>query len=143
MGGKNAIIVMDDADLDLALEGILWSAFGTTGQRCTAASRVIVQRRRRQRSSWSKLVERAQAAAAGRRPGRETDVGPVINQAQLETDRSRTCRSASSEGAQLAVGGGKRAPRAASRSGYFYEPTVFTDVKPATCASPRRRSSAR
>src|SRR5438552_12991446 len=77
-GGKNAIIVLDDADLELAVEGILWSAFGTSGQRCTAASRVIVQSGAYDRLEW-KLVEAAEKLTLG--PGWEdtSDVGPVIN----------------------------------------------------------------
>ena len=69
MGGKNAIMVMDDADLDLAVEGILWSAFGTTGQRCTAASRVIVHRAVEQEFCWRGWWQRASAMRLGRRPG--------------------------------------------------------------------------
>src|ERR671938_1446738 len=78
LGGKNAIIVLDDADLDLAAEGIIWSAFGTAGQRCTAASRVIVQEQV-YGALQSKLVAAAEKMRLG--PGWEpdTDVGPVIN----------------------------------------------------------------
>src|SRR5690349_22965242 len=78
LGGKNAIIVMDDADLDLAVDGIVWSAFGTSGQRCTAASRVIVHEQVAG-ALQSKLVERAEMMRLG--PGWEddTDVGPLIN----------------------------------------------------------------
>src|SRR5207245_2267024 len=80
LGGKNAIIVLDDADLDLAVEGIVWSAFGTSGQRCTAASRVIVQE-----GAYEELQRRLVAAAEKLRlgPGWEegVDVGPVINEA--------------------------------------------------------------
>src|SRR3954452_9886637 len=83
LGGKNGIIVMDDADLDLALEGIVWSAFGTSGQRCTAASRVIVHEAAYDELQ-RKLVERAEGLRLG--PGWEddTDVGPVINKAAIE-----------------------------------------------------------
>ena len=90
LGGKNAIIVIDDADLDLAVDGIVWSAFGTSGQRCTAASRVIVheQRLRRARSRGSSSA--AEELRLG--PGWEddTDVGPVINGAALEKIHSYT-----------------------------------------------------
>src|SRR5437899_4738650 len=83
LGGKNAIIVLDDADLDLAVEGIVWSAFGTSGQRCTAASRVIVHEKVYD-ALQSRLVERAERLRLG--PGWEddTDVGPVINRAAIE-----------------------------------------------------------
>ena len=89
LGGKNAIIVMDDADLDLALEGILWSAFGTSGQRCTATSRVIVHESLYDALA-GRLVERAEALRLG--PGWEddTDVGPVINATALEKIHSYT-----------------------------------------------------
>ena len=89
LGGKNAIVVMDDADLDLATEGIIWSAFGTSGQRCTAASRVVVHER-----VYGELQSKVVAAAERMRlgPGWEpdTDVGPVINAAALEKVHSYT-----------------------------------------------------
>src|SRR5204863_3657315 len=83
LGGKNAIIVLDDADLDLAVEGILWSAFGTSGQRCTAASRVIVQDRAYD-ALQSKLVAAAERLRLGVGWDDDTDVGPVINKSALE-----------------------------------------------------------
>src|SRR5213596_234455 len=89
LGGKNGIIVLDDADLDLAVEGILWSAFGTSGQRCTAASRVIVQD-----GVYEGLQSRLGQAAEGLRLGvgwaDDTDVGPVINKPALEKIHSYT-----------------------------------------------------
>src|SRR5256885_13043852 len=89
LGGKNAIIVLDDADLDLAVEGILWSAFGTSGQRCTAASRVIAQA-----AVYDELQKRLVARAENMRLGPgwedETDVGPVINKAAIEKIHSYT-----------------------------------------------------
>ena len=87
MGGKNAIMVMPDADLDLAVEGILWSAFGTTGQRCTAASRVIVHRAV-ETELTDRLVARASKMKLGHGLKAETDVGPVINERQLREDSS-------------------------------------------------------
>src|SRR5881296_3220426 len=103
LGGKNAIIVLDDADLDLAVEGILWSAFGTSGQRCTAASRVIVQA-----GVYDELASRLAAAAERLRlgPGWEddTDVGPVINRRALEKIHSYT-EIGREEGAKLLTGG--------------------------------------
>src|SRR5205823_13567627 len=99
LGGKNAIIVLGDADLDLAVEGILWSAFGTSGQRCTAASRVIVQD-----GVYEQLQSRLVAAAEKLRLGAgwddETDVGPVINRKALEKIHSYT-EIGTGEGAKL------------------------------------------
>ena len=127
LGGKNAIIVLDDADLDLAVDGILWSAFGTSGQRCTAASRVIVQR-----SVYGelekRLVERAEQMRLG--PGWEddTDVGPVINAGALEKIHSYT-GIGKDEGATLLTGGEAATDGDLAR-GHFYRPTIFGDVEP-------------
>src|SRR5687768_18183082 len=82
MGGKNAMIVMDDADLDLALDGVLWGAFGTTGQRCTATSRLLVQSGVHD-EFVSRLVDRARAMTLGDGRAKGTDVGPLINEASL------------------------------------------------------------
>jgi acyl-CoA reductase-like NAD-dependent aldehyde dehydrogenase len=127
LGGKNAILVMDDADLDLAVDGIVWSAFGTSGQRCTAASRVIVHRavydelRRR-------LVDRAEAMRLG--PGWEddTDVGPVINAGALEKIHSYP-GIGQDEGATLLTGG-EPATDGDLAKGHYYRPTIFGDVEP-------------
>jgi alpha-ketoglutaric semialdehyde dehydrogenase len=123
LGGKNAIIVMDDADLDLAVDGIVWSAFGTTGQRCTAASRVIVHRGV-YGALQSRLVAAAERLTLG--PGWEdsTDVGPLINRAALEKVDGYT-QVGKDEGATLLTGG-ERGPG----PGFFYRPTVFGDVEP-------------
>jgi acyl-CoA reductase-like NAD-dependent aldehyde dehydrogenase len=123
LGGKNAIIVLDDADLDLAVEGIVWSAFGTTGQRCTAASRVIVHEAV-YGEVQSKLVAAAEKLRLG--PGWEddTDVGPLINRAALEKVASYT-EIGKDEGAKLLTGG-----EAVAGEGFFYRPTVFADVEP-------------
>jgi aldehyde dehydrogenase (NAD+) len=127
LGGKNGIIVMDDADLDLAVEGILWSAFGTSGQRCTAASRVIVHER-----VYDQLAARLVAAAEGMRlgPGWETDtdVGPVINRAALEKIHSYT-EIGTDEGADLLTGGEVATGNGLDR-GFFYRPTIFGAVAP-------------
>jgi aldehyde dehydrogenase (NAD+) len=127
LGGKNAIIVMDDADLDLAVDGILWSAFGTSGQRCTAASRVIVHER-----VYDALASRLVAAAEGMRlgPGWEpdTDVGPVINGRALEKIHSYT-EIGRDEGATLLTGG-ERAGGNGLGDGFYYRPTIFGDVDP-------------
>jgi alpha-ketoglutaric semialdehyde dehydrogenase len=123
LGGKNAILVMDDADLELAVEGIVWSAFGTSGQRCTAASRVIVHER-----VYDELRTRLVAAAEGMRlgPGWEpsTDLGPVINQKALDKIHSYT-GIGRDEGATLLTGG----EVAGSNGGFYYRPTVFGDVE--------------
>ena len=127
LGGKNAIIVMDDADLDLAVDGILWSAFGTSGQRCTAASRVIAHGRLYDELQ-SKLVSQAEAMQLG--PGWEddTDVGPVINRAALEKIHSYT-QIGQGEGARLLTGG-EVATENGLDKGFFYRPTIFADVDP-------------
>jgi aldehyde dehydrogenase (NAD+) len=127
MGGKNAIIVMDDADLHLALEGVLWGAFGTSGQRCTASSRVLVHA-----SLYDRFLESLKTAAErltigpGLNPS--TDVGPLVNEQQL----SRVLKYISigkEEGARL-VSGGKRILDGDRAHGYFVEPTIFADVLP-------------
>ncbi len=126
MGGKNAVIVMDDADLGLATDGILWSAFGTSGQRCTAASRVVVHR-----SVQKELSERLVARAGGMRLGNgleaTTDIGPVVTDRQLETinDYVHVGRA---EGARLATGGEIARDGELSR-GFFHQPTVFDEVR--------------
>jgi acyl-CoA reductase-like NAD-dependent aldehyde dehydrogenase len=127
LGGKNAIIVLDDADVELAVDGILWSAFGTTGQRCTAASRVIVQRGIRDRLV-SALVERTRKLTLGNGLDPATDVGPVINQTQLEKIE-RYVKIGQEEGAKLLVGG-HRATAGELANGYFFEPTIFDHVQP-------------
>src|SRR5512142_1139674 len=103
MGGKNAIIVMDDADLDLAVEGILWSAYGTTGQRCTACSRVIVHRAVRFQLV-DMLVPRIEQLRLGNGLDEHVDVGPVINAPQLAKIHSYT-EIGKEEGAKLVTGG--------------------------------------
>ncbi|HEY4347851.1 MAG TPA: aldehyde dehydrogenase family protein [Gaiellaceae bacterium] len=122
LGGKNAIIVLDDADIDLAVEGIVWSAFGTTGQRCTAASRVIVHE-----AVYGELQSRLVSAAEKLRlgPGWEdgTDVGPLINRAALDKVASYT-QIGKDEGATLLTGG-----EGVDGPGFYYRPTVFGDVE--------------
>jgi alpha-ketoglutaric semialdehyde dehydrogenase len=127
LGGKNAIIVMDDADLDLAVEGIVWSAFGTSGQRCTAASRVIVHESVYERLQ-SKLVDAAERLRLG--PGWEddTDVGPVINERALEKIDSYT-QIGRDEGAKLLTGG-EVANGDGLGKGFYYRPTIFGDAQP-------------
>jgi aldehyde dehydrogenase (NAD+) len=127
MGGKNAIIVLDDADVDLAIEGAVWSAFGTSGQRCTAASRLIVQERALAPFA-GKLVARAQALRLGDGLDAATDVGPVVNRPQLEKVQSYM-EIGRREGATVAAGGARAAGDGLER-GYFFQPTVFMDVRP-------------
>jgi aldehyde dehydrogenase (NAD+) len=127
MGGKNAITILEDADLDLALEGVLWSAFGTTGQRCTAASRVLVHSDVYDEFA-AKLIARVTELRLGNGLEDTTDVGPVVNAAQLEKIASYM-PIGEDDGAKLATGGA-RAKGAHLENGYFFEPTVFTDVRP-------------
>jgi acyl-CoA reductase-like NAD-dependent aldehyde dehydrogenase len=127
LGGKNAIIVMDDADLDLAVEGIVWSAFGTSGQRCTAASRVIAHD-----AVYDALVSRLVTEAERLRLGvgweKDTDVGPVINKAALDKIHSYT-QIGRDEGAKLLTGG-EVASGDGLGKGFYYRPTIFGDVDP-------------
>jgi aldehyde dehydrogenase (NAD+) len=125
LGGKNAIIVLDDADVDLAVEGILWSAFGTSGQRCTAASRVIVQEGVYEAVA-SKLVRAAEALRLGVGWEDDTDVGPVINERALEKIDSYT-KIGVDEGAKLLTGGEVATGNGLDK-GHYYRPTIFGDV---------------
>jgi aldehyde dehydrogenase (NAD+) len=123
LGGKNAIIVMDDADIDLAVDGIVWSAFGTAGQRCTAASRVIVHRAVYEELQ-KKLVARAEQMKIGAPWEDDTDIGPVINETAVDKIHSYT-GIGSDEGAKLLTGGER-----VEGHGFYYRPTVFADVDP-------------
>jgi aldehyde dehydrogenase (NAD+) len=127
LGGKNAIIVLDDADLELAVEGIVWSAFGTSGQRCTAASRVIVQEGVYE-PLQSKLVTAAERLRLGAGWEDDTDVGPVINKAALEKIHAYT-GIGKDEGAKLLTGG-EIATGNGFEKGFFYRPTIFGEVDP-------------
>jgi aldehyde dehydrogenase (NAD+) len=126
LGGKNAIIVLDDADLDLAVEGIVWSAFGTSGQRCTAASRVIVQRGIYEELQ-SKLVAAAESLRLGVGWEDDTDVGPVINQRALDKIHEYT-GIGQGEGAKLLTGGEVASGNGLDK-GFFYRPTIFGEVE--------------
>ncbi len=125
MGGKNPIVVMDDADLDLAVDGIVWSAFGTTGQRCTACSRLIVHEAVHD-ELIEKLVEETRALRLGNGLEPEVDVGPVINEPQLHKIHEYV-EIGLQEGAKLLVGG-ERAAEGDLAKGSFYRPTIFVDV---------------
>ncbi|HVM75769.1 MAG TPA: aldehyde dehydrogenase family protein [Candidatus Saccharimonadales bacterium] len=124
MGGKNIILVLDDANLDLAIDGALWGGFGTSGQRCTAASRLGVHKSV-YREFVSRFVERAQKLRVGNGLDPSVDVGPVINEQQLNTIMSYV-EIGQKEGARL-VAGGHRLDRGAHAKGWFHEPTVFAD----------------
>lgn len=127
MGGKNAQIVMADADMDLALDGVLWGAFGTTGQRCTATSRLLLQDEIHD-EFLDRLVERTKKLRLGNGLEAGTDVGPVINEQALEKIASYI-EIAKQEGDEILIGG-KRATGGALDRGYFFEPTILRGVKP-------------
>jgi acyl-CoA reductase-like NAD-dependent aldehyde dehydrogenase len=126
LGGKNAIIVMDDAALELAVDGIVWSAFGTSGQRCTAASRVIVHEAVYDQLA-SRLVARVEEMRLGPGWEDETDIGPVINRTALDKIDSYT-GIGRDEGATLLTGG-EVARGDGLDKGFYYRPTVFGDVE--------------
>jgi len=127
LGGKNPQIVMDDADLELALEGVLWGAFGTTGQRCTATSRLILHE-----PIYDKfiemLVERAKQLKIGNGLDESVDMGPVINEGQMNKILEYI-EIGKNEGAKLILGG-KRYTEGECSKGWFIEPTIFIDVQP-------------
>jgi acyl-CoA reductase-like NAD-dependent aldehyde dehydrogenase len=127
MGGKNAVIVMEDADLTLATDAILWSAFGTTGQRCTACSRVLVHEQAYDELS-GRVASRARQLRLGDGLDPATEVGPLINRGQVETVE-KYVRIGREEGARVEAGG-EAATEGALAKGHFYKPTVFTGVKP-------------
>ncbi len=123
LGGKNAIIIMDDANLELAVEGVLWGAFGTTGQRCTACSRVIVHKKVK-RKFERMLIKQVKKLKLGNGLKPTTDVGPLINTRAVEKVH-QYAEIGKKEGARLITGG-----KPANKSGHYYEPTVFTNCKP-------------
>ncbi len=123
MGGKNAIIVMDDADIDLAVDGILWGGFGTTGQRCTASSRVIAHSIIKKELE-EKLLTRIAKLRLGPGTDTRTDIGPLINKAAQEKSQHYVIIG-KAEGAKLLCGGYIPKGR-----GYFFQPTLFTNVHP-------------
>ena len=127
LGGKNAQIVMDDADLDLALEGVLWGAFGTTGQRCTATSRLIVMKQVHD-ELVGRLAERTAKLRLGDGLKPETEVGPVVNKEQKERVHSYV-EIGKKEGAKLLTGGAP-AEEGEFAQGFFYRPTIFDGVRP-------------
>ncbi|HZD42147.1 MAG TPA: aldehyde dehydrogenase family protein [Terriglobales bacterium] len=127
LGGKNAQIVMEDADLDLALQGALWGAFGTTGQRCTATSRLILHRDIKE-TLTGRLVARAQNLRIGDGLDESVEMGPLINPAARDKVQ-RYIEIGRQEGARLLTGGA-RYEKDACGEGYFFEPTIFDGVRP-------------
>jgi aldehyde dehydrogenase (NAD+) len=127
MGGKNVIIVMDDAAIDLAIEGAVWGGFGTSGQRCTAASRIVVHERV-YKTFLDRYVARVRALRVGDGLAPDTDMGPVVSESQLKTVM-KYVEIGQKEGAML-VCGGHRLTAGAYANGFFHEPTVFADVDP-------------
>jgi aldehyde dehydrogenase (NAD+) len=127
MGGKNVIMIMDDANLELAVEGCLWGGFGTSGQRCTAASRVIVQRSVKERLEQM-LVERIRTLKVGNGLDETVKIGPVIHGEALEKIHQYV-QIGLAEGARLLIGGTILRDGDLNR-GFYYAPTLFTDVTP-------------
>jgi len=127
MGGKNAAIVLPDADLGLATDALIWSAFGTTGQRCTACSRIIVHKAVKSDLA-ERLVMRAKRLRLGDGLRPETDVGPVVSASQLDRVQQYV-QIGRQEGARV-LAGGSRAQEGALGRGFFYAPTIFDRVTP-------------
>ncbi|MBD2776477.1 aldehyde dehydrogenase family protein [Iningainema tapete] len=127
MGGKNAQIVMEDADLELALEGAVWGAFGTSGQRCTATSRLILHRDIKEKFTHM-LKERTGKLRLGAGTDPNTDVGPLVNASQLERV-SRYVEIGREEGAKVLLGGAV-ASEGDLQHGFFFHPTILDDVTP-------------
>jgi aldehyde dehydrogenase (NAD+) len=126
LGGKNAIVVLDDANLELALKGALWSAFGTAGQRCTAASRLIVQRGVKKRFRET-LVDRTKALKMGAGADPTAEIGPVVSRQQLERIHAYI-EIGKAEGAKVLTGG-RVLDEGDFASGCFYAPTVLDEVE--------------
>ncbi len=127
LGGKNAQLVMDDADLDLALDGVLWGAFGTTGQRCTATSRLILHEKIFDKF-MNMLVSRTKKLRLGDGLKEDTEVGPIINEQQRKSIHEYV-QIGVKEGAEITLGG-RIAGGDGLKNGWFYEPTIFTKVHP-------------
>jgi len=127
MGGKNIILILEDANLDLAVDGAIWGGFGTTGQRCTAASRIAVHKAL-YKEFISRFVERAQELKIGNGLDPSVDMGPVINEQQLQTVMGYV-EIGKREGAKLSTGG-HRLEKGHYGKGWFHEPTIFADCDP-------------
>ncbi|HZS06568.1 MAG TPA: aldehyde dehydrogenase family protein [Blastocatellia bacterium] len=128
MGGKNVILIMEDADLDLAVEGAVWGAFGTSGQRCTASSRLVVHKRV-YKKFVDKLTERTRALRIGNGLDKKVEVGPVINEDAVNKIMGYIEIGRQVDGATLHLGG-HRLERGEYKHGWYIEPTIFTDVAP-------------
>jgi aldehyde dehydrogenase (NAD+) len=128
MGGKNVVMIMEDADLDLAVEGVLWGAFGTTGQRCTAASRAVVHRKVA-RKFVNMLVDGAKRLRLGPGLNEKNDVGPVINREAVDKILGYIDIGKREDKARLMCGG-RRVEKGDLKHGFFIEPTVFAGVDP-------------
>jgi aldehyde dehydrogenase (NAD+) len=127
MGGKNVILVMDDANLDLAVEGAVWGGFGTTGQRCTAASRVVLHKKVYAEFT-NRFVARVKALKVGNGLDPKVQMGPCVSESQRKTVESYV-EIAKGEGAKLLTGG-RRLDQGEHAKGWFHEPTVFGDCDP-------------
>jgi acyl-CoA reductase-like NAD-dependent aldehyde dehydrogenase len=127
MGGKNVIMIMDDADLELAVEGCVWGGFGTTGQRCTAASRVVVHEKVYE-TFLDRFVARTKTLRVGDGLDSTTQMGPLVSGGQLQTV-IKYVDIGLKEGAKLACGG-HALTAGAYANGFFHEPTIFADVAP-------------
>lgn len=127
MGGKNAQIVMPDADLDLALEGVVWGAFGTTGQRCTATSRLILHEAIHD-EFVNRLLTRAGKLRIGPGLADDTEMGPVINEKQLKRIEEYVRIGRREDGATCVLGGDRATERHDTARGWFFHPTIFIDV---------------
>ncbi|MDX1421192.1 MAG: aldehyde dehydrogenase family protein [Rubricoccaceae bacterium] len=125
MGGKNPAIVMEDADLDLAMEGLIWGAYGTTGQRCTATSRLIVHEDVHD-ELVARIREKAEALTLGYGNDDDTEMGPLINQKAL--DKVSSYMDVAREDGATILFGGERATGPGLDDGFFFQPTLFTDV---------------
>ena len=129
LGGKNGIIVLDDADLDFAVQAILWSAYGTSGQRCTAGSRIIVQA-----GVYDELVEKLAAGAKEQKVGHGwedgVNVGPVVRPSAIEKIERYVKIGVEEDGARLVAGGKRPEMTGELAGGWYFEPTVFADVTP-------------
>jgi acyl-CoA reductase-like NAD-dependent aldehyde dehydrogenase len=127
MRGKNIIVVMDNANLDLAVEGAIWGGFGTSGQRCTAASRVAVHKK-----IYTEFIDRfskrTKALKLGDGLNPDTEVGPLINETQLQTVM-KYVQIGKDEGAKV-IAGGRRAESDGLAQGWYHEPTIFADANP-------------
>lgn len=128
MGGKNVIIVMEDADIDLAVDGAIWASFGTTGQRCTASSRLIVHEKV-YKEFRDKLVKKARALKIGYALDKDTEMGPLVNLAAVRKTQNYVQIAKLGDKAKLLCGG-KRPTGAKYKKGYYFEPTIYDGVTP-------------